>query len=145
MPDNDSFPIPEGTPPPELRGSATVVKRAAKLKRKLGYDPLDPEVIERARERKRQWAKLLSRQVALAVLSGAVTILLLAHHLVGVVGERPVDGDDFALLLGVTVIVFLVCGLSVIKIVAIVRHRHAELGHFFAAHRELDELYRRGS
>lgn len=69
MPDNDSFPIPEGTPPHELRGSATVVKRAAKLKRKLGYDPLDPEVIERARERKRQWAKMLSRQVALAVLS----------------------------------------------------------------------------
>ncbi|SNR28828.1 hypothetical protein SAMN06265360_101268 [Haloechinothrix alba] len=127
MPDNDSVPVQGGTPPHELRGSATVVKRAAKL------------------ERKRQWAKLLSRQVALAVLSGAVTVLLVAHHLVGVVGERPVDGDDFELLLGVTVIVFLVCGLSVIKIVAIVRHRHAELGHFVAAHRELDELYRRES
>ncbi|MDV6012340.1 hypothetical protein [Haloechinothrix sp. LS1_15] len=143
MPDNDSFPVPGGASPDELRANPTVAERAAMLRRTLGYDPLDDEVIERAARRSSHWSRVISRQVAVAALSGAVTVLLVTHHLVGVTGQRPIDGEDFELFLVLTVVLSLLCSLSIAKIVIVARRRDAELGDFIAAHRELDELYRR--
>lgn len=132
--------FPDGDTPEELRMNPAVVKRAAEIKRTRGFDPLAEDTINQARWRYIQWSKLFNRQVVLAVLCGILGGFMTLHHLVGIMGQRPADGENFWMLLGITGVMLLLCSLSARKAHTIRHQLHADLAPFLDAYRELDQL-----
>ncbi|WP_019808672.1 hypothetical protein [Saccharomonospora halophila] len=124
--------------PDEFRNTPAVRARAAEIERVQGFDPLSPQVLNRAREQHRTWGTRFNRQGRLAMLYGFVGLFMLLGTL------ASTEHENFAMVLGVTAVVWLLFGVSVVKAALTRERRNRDVRPVLDAYAELEELARRG-
>lgn len=127
----------DASDPDELRADPAVQARAAEIKREHGFDPLSPQVLDRAREQHRTWGKSFNRQVGLAFLYGFVGLFVLGGTL------ASAEGENLAMLLGVSALLLALFGVSVFKAARIRKRRNRDIGPVLDAYAELRTLAER--
>lgn len=120
--------------PAELRENPAVRARAREIKQEKGFDPLADSVLDRARQRHKHWAKQFNRQVRLAFLYGFIGLFLIGGTIMSA------GGGSFYLLLGISLIVLALFGITVLKATLIRKRRHGEIGDILEAYEQLQRI-----
>ncbi|WP_007024302.1 hypothetical protein [Saccharomonospora iraqiensis] len=118
--------------PAELRDHPAVRARAAEIERLQGFDPLSPQVLERAREQHRAWGAKFNRQGRLAMLFGFVSLFMVLGTL------ASTEHEYFVLLLGVSAVVWTLFGVFLVRVVLVRERRNRDVRPVLDAYAELE-------
>nr|WP_042183474.1 hypothetical protein [Kibdelosporangium sp. MJ126-NF4]CEL15541.1 hypothetical protein [Kibdelosporangium sp. MJ126-NF4]CTQ98207.1 hypothetical protein [Kibdelosporangium sp. MJ126-NF4] len=130
-------PFLEGPSLAELRAHPQVVERARVITREHGFDPLDDNNLDTARQRHKYWARRFNKHVGLAFLFGILMFLGLG---ITFRSFEPADGEGFYISLAVTLAMVALFVLVFTKAALIRKRRWAEIGATVTAYKELSTL-----